>query len=406
LASSQLIAAFIFSIALAAPMHSPAPAAPGRADRLVSLDFFRGLTIALMILVNNNGDWQAAYWPLLHSKWNGWTPTDLVFPFFLFIVGVSMVYSISSRLSRGDSRGKIMRHVLQRGLILFAIGVFIINSFPDRYNLSTMRVEGVLQRIAVCYVVCAIVVLWGDNRVCIATIISCLVGYWLLMRFVPVPGFGVPTRDVPLLDPDRNLAAWLDRKLLMGHLYEGTRDPEGVLSTIPAIAGTLCGVLTGVWLRGKHNLRQKAAWMFVFGVFGLAAGEFFGQWFPINKKLWTSSFVLFTTGFALVVLALCFWLLDIKKFCGWWNVPALVFGMNAIAAYVFSEVLASLLGAIQIHTARFGEVSLGYLAYYGVFTSPHSPPSANASLAYSIAFVCVCWLPVFALWRKRIFLKI
>ncbi len=385
--------------------HSAEPA-PSSGGRLVSLDFFRGLTIALMILVNNNGDWEAAYWPLQHSKWNGWTPTDLVFPFFLFIVGVSMVFSISSRLAHGDSSGKIMKHVLQRGAILFAIGVFVINSFPNRYHLSTIRVEGVLQRIAVCYVIASILVLWGNNRVRIATIFSCLVGYWILMRYVPVPGFGVPTHDVPLLDPDRNLAAWLDRKLLMGHLYEGTRDPEGVLSTIPAIAGTLCGVLTGEWLRTKRSPRVKAAWMLVFGVLGLAAGKFFHLWFPINKKLWTSSFVLFTTGFALLVLALCYWLLDIKKTRGWWTFPALVFGMNAIAAYVFSEVLSSLLASISIHTARFGEVSLGYLVYYGIFTSPESPPSAFASLLYSLSFVLVCWLPMWLLYRKRIFLKI
>lgn len=394
------------SASIAAPTPRGALATPVRSERLMSLDFFRGLTIALMILVNNNGDWKAAYWPLQHSKWNGWTPTDLVFPFFLFIVGVSMVYSISSRLARGDSRPTILKHVFIRGVILFAIGVFVINSFPDRYNIHTMRVEGVLQRIAVCYVIAAIIVLWGNTRICIATIISCLAGYWLLMRFVPVPGYGVPTHDIPLLDPDRNLAAWLDRKLLFGHLYEGTRDPEGVLSTIPAIAGTLCGVLTGVWLRTSRSLRSKVAWMLVWGVVGLGAGKFFDLWFPINKKLWTSSFVLFTTGFALVVLALCLWLFDIRKLRGKWNVPVLVFGMNAIAAYVFSEVLAEIFGAIHFHTARFGHTSLGGLIYEGIFHSPTSPPSANASLAYSLSFVFFCWFFMWLLYRKRIFLKI
>ena len=171
------------------------------------------------------------------------------------------------------------------------------------------------------------------------------------MRYVSVPGYGIPTHDIPLLDPDRNLAAWLDRKLLMGHLYEGTRDPEGVLSTIPAIASSLLGVLTGEWLRSNRTALSKAFWMLMFGVVGLAAGKFFNIWFPINKKLWTSSFVLFTAGFALVLLALCYWVLDVRKLRGRWTMPALVFGMNAIGAYVLSEVLAATLDSWQINLA-------------------------------------------------------
>ena len=387
-----------------AEAKAPAPATPTK-ERLQSLDFFRGLTIALMILVNNNGDWTAAYWPLKHSDWNGWTPTDLVFPFFVFIVGVSMVYSFRSRLARGESRGRIFAHAAWRAAVLFAIGVLIINSFPNRYDLSHIRIEGVLQRIAVCYLISAIFVLWSDARGQIAGIAACLIGYWVLMRYVPVPGYGVPTHDIPLLDPDRNLAAWLDRKLLMRHLYEGTRDPEGVLSTIPAIASSLLGVLTGEWLRSKASAMSKAAWMLVFGVIGLAAGEFFNIWFPINKKLWTSSFVLFTAGFALVVLALCYWVLDVRKLRGSWTMPVLVFGMNAIAAYVFSEMLASVLGSWTVSAAA-GQESLQGMIYRHIFTSPGVPPSANASLVYSLAFVFVCWLFAFLLYRKRIFLKV
>ena len=204
----------------------------------MSLDLFRGATIAGMILVNNPGDEPSAYWPLKHAEWNGWTPTDLVFPFFLFIVGVAMAFSFSSRLKRGESRQQLMAHVLWRGLVLFALGMFL-NAFPNQYHLATWRIYGVLQRIAICYVISAILVLWSRQRGWIIAILTCLVGYWVLMRFVPVPGFGAPAHDVPLLDPDRNIAAWLDRKLLFGHLYEGTRDPEGVLSTIPAIATSL-----------------------------------------------------------------------------------------------------------------------------------------------------------------------
>src|SRR5580658_9433469 len=231
------------------------------ASRLMSLDLFRGATIAGMILVNNAGDGNAAYWPLKHAQWNGWTPTDLVFPFFLFIVGVSMIFSFASRLKHGDSRAHLMLHVVKRAAILFAIGVFVVNSFPDRYDLHSIRIEGVLQRIALCYLVCSVVVLWTGTRARVAVIAICLVGYWVLMRFVPVPGFGVPTHDIPLLDPDRNLAAWLDRLVFPGHLYEGTRDPEGVLSTIPAVATSLLGMLTGQWLRSSRTTASKTLGM-------------------------------------------------------------------------------------------------------------------------------------------------
>src|SRR5579863_8249908 len=293
--------------------------AVARADRIQSVDVFRGLTIALMILVNNNGDFRAAYWPLLHSQWNGWTPTDLVFPFFVFIVGVSMVYSFRSRLARGDSRGSIFMHAVRRAVILFAIGVLVINSFPDHYQFDHIRIYGVLQRIAMCYLIAAVFVLWTGTRGQIVGIAACLIGYWILMRYVPVPGFGVPGRDIPLLDPDRNLVAWLDRKLLAGHLYEGTRDPEGMLSTIPAVATCLLGLLTGDWLRSARTAQQKVLGMLVSGLVGAAVGAFFNQWLPINKKLWTSSFVLFTGGLALICLALCYWVLYIKQWRGRWT---------------------------------------------------------------------------------------
>jgi predicted acyltransferase len=388
----------------------PAGAAAGtaqagfRPERVQSVDLFRGLTIALMILVNNNGDFRTAYWPLLHSQWNGWTPTDLVFPFFVFIVGVSMVYSFRARLARGDSHGAIFGHALQRAAILFAIGVLVINSFPDHYDPAHIRIYGVLQRIAICYLVAAVFVLWTGVRGQIVAVAACLVGYWILMRHVPVPGFGVPGRDIPLLDPDRNLAAWLDRKLLMGHLYEGTRDPEGLLSTIPAIGTILLGVLTGEWLRSNRTARTKAFWMLLSGAVGLAAGKFFNIWFPINKKLWTSSYVLFTAGFALVVLAACYWLLDARKLRGPWTTPVLVFGMNAIAAYTLSEMLSAALDSWHV-TEGGRQISLQGYIYYHYFTA-HGISTANASLAYAIAFVAVCWLAMWALYRKKIFLKI
>src|SRR5580698_750697 len=372
---------------------------PSSASRLMSLDLFRGATIAGMILVNNAGDEANSYWPLKHAEWNGWTPTDLVFPFFLFIVGVAMAFSFSSRLKRGESRSALLRHVLWRGLALFAVGLFL-NGFPNRYHLDSWRVYGVLQRIAVCYVISAILALWTDWRGWIATIVGCLVSYWILMRLVPVPGFGVPTHDIPLLDPDRNLAAWLDRQLLAGHLYEGTRDPEGVLSTIPAVATSLLGMLTGQWLRSTRSAQSKALGMALFGVVGVVAGQILDLGFPINKKLWTSSYVIFTAGLALLCLALCYWMVDVKKWRGLWTKPLLVFGMNAIAAYVFAEVISGLLDRIHTGDGTSWQESI----YENLFVPLANP--AQASLLYALSYVLVCWVGMWLLYRKGIFLKI
>jgi len=365
----------------------------------MSLDIFRGATIAGMILVNNAGDEPHSYWPLKHAEWNGWTPTDLVFPFFLFIVGVALAFSFSSRLKRGASRRELLGHVLWRGLALFALGMFL-NGFPNQYHLALWRVYGVLQRIAICYVIAAILALWADWRGWIVTIVGCLVGYWILMRFVPVPGFGVPTHDIPLLDPDRNLAAWLDRQLLAGHLYEGTRDPEGVLSTIPAVATALLGILTGQWLRCTRSPQSKALGIALFGVIGVVAGKILNIGFPINKKLWTSSYVVFTAGLALLCLALCYWVVDVKQWRGRWTKVVLVFGMNAIAAYVFAEVISHLVD--HVHTSA--GLSWQEFIYQRLFVPIASP--VNASLLYALAYVLMCWLAMWVLYRKGIFLKI
>jgi predicted acyltransferase len=373
-----------------------------QSTRLMSLDLFRGLTIALMILVNDPGDGPSAYWPLKHSQWNGWTPTDLVFPFFVFIVGTAMAFSFTSRIGRGQTRGKLLGHVLWRGAALFAMGVFL-NGFPDHYNPDHLRIYGVLQRIAICYVIVAILELWTGWRAQLAIAVACLAGYWLLMRYAPVPGFGVPTHDMPLLDPDRNIVAWLDRKLLMGHLYEGTRDPEGVISTIPAVASCLAGLLTGKWLRSPRSAQAKALGMVIAGAVLAALGQTWNLWFPINKKLWTSSFVLLTSGLALIALATLYWLVDIKHYRKGWTKPILVFGKNAIAAYFFSEALSAALDAIHVQSSS-GRTTLEDYIYSNFFAPLASP--ANASLIYALAYVGLCWLVMAILYRKNIFFKI
>jgi predicted acyltransferase len=366
-------------------------------ERLLSLDLFRGVIIGGMILVNAQTDPEAAYWPLKHAEWNGWTPADLIFPSFLFIVGVSLVFSFESRLGRGQSRHQIMGFALRRSVVLFVLGL-VLNAVPGHFHLETLRIPGVLQRIAICYLVASFLTLWSDWRARIATVVVCLAGYWALMCFVPIPGHGLPGQDIPLLHPDHNLASWLDRKLLWGHLFEPTRDPEGLLSTVPAIATALLGVLTGEWLRTSRDARAKAAWMAVIGVCALMAGQILHIWFPINKKLWTSSFVIFTAGFSLVFLAVCYWALEIRKWRGRWKEPLLVFGMNPIAAYVFAGAAGTAAAWALGLTDRAESVLSDLLSLNG--------DPAMMSLICSLIFVLVCWAAMWVLYRKRIFLKI
>ena len=372
---------------------------------MISLDVLRGITIAFMIMVNNNGG--HAYWPFEHSAWNGWTPTDLVFPTFLFLVGVTTVFSIESRLKRGESASSQVSHIIRRFVVLFLLGLFV-NGFP-RFPWAHLRIYGVLQRIAICYLIAGIMWLavrrWPRRVATLTGILAvCLVGYWILMRFVPVPGYGVPGRDIPLLDKDANLVAWLDRHIFPGRLYEGTRDPEGLLSDIPALATTLLGMLTAIWLRTTRSIERKCAGLLGAGVVCILLGELWNPWFPINKKLWTSSYVLFAGGCSLVVWAFCMWFIEIKGWKKGWTGFWLIFGMNAIAAYVFSEALASLLWAVTLPAGPGAHSSLDLWLYSRVFAPIHPP--GVASLLYSIVFTLVCWLPVLVLYRKKIFLKV
>lgn len=377
--------------------------------RLLSLDLLRGLTIGFMILVNNNGSERSAYWALKHSPWNGFSPTDLVFPTFLFLVGITTVLSTAARRAKGISRQSLFAHTVKRTIILYLLGL-VVNSFPF-FNVHTMRFYGVLPRIAICYFVVATFYLLSPgwkNKVVVA--VAALVGYWALMRFVPVPGYGTPTHQIPLLDRDANLAAWLDRRIFSApHLYERTRDPEGLLSTIPAVATTLMGLLTGLWLRTNNTLRRKANAIAVAGFASAALGGLWALEFPINKKLWTSSFVLYAGGLSLMLLALAIWIVDARRAKPQTEEKKrnplvftflLVFGTNAIFAYVLSELLASGLGSI--HVAQHENLHQWF--YEGI--AAVVPDPAIASLLYSLGFVLVCWIVVYALYRKRIFIKI
>jgi predicted acyltransferase len=368
-----------------------------QSNRLMSLDVFRGATIAAMILVNNPGNRFPYPW-LEHAEWNGWTPTDLIFPFFLFIVGVSLVLSFRSRLGHGESKRALLIHSMRRSITLFVIGLLLNFSLP----LSTWRIPGVLQRIALCYLAASVITLYSGSRARMAWIAGALVGYWALVRLVPVPGFGTPGAEVELLHPDGNIVAWLDRLIVPGALYEKTRDPEGLLSTIPAIATVLLGVATGEWLQSARSMERKARGMVLAGLTLVAAGELWNLWLPINKKMWTSSYVLFTAGAALLCLALCYWWVDIRKWRGWTK-PFLVFGMNAITAYVLSEVLAIVLWRMHAHYGRALVTAQDYL-YRTLFGGIR--PLAAGSLAFSLSFVMVCFLPLWWMYRRRIIIKI
>jgi predicted acyltransferase len=394
----------------AEPLAPPAPqsefraAVPGASGRLICLDIFRGLAVAGMILVDNPGSDEKVYRPIAHAEWNGWTPADFIFPSFLFLVGVSLVFSFAKRRENGDPRGRILLHVFIRSLLLIAIGLLVNASPFIGVDFHALRFEGVTQRIALCYFAAAILELWSDRRGQIIAIAACLFGYWALLRFVPVPGLGVPGRDIPFMDPNQNLAAWLDRKLFMGHLFDGTRDPEGILSTIPAVATTLLGVLTGHWLRSRKSPATKAIAMLLAGICGLVAGEVWNIWFPMNKNLWTSSFAVFSGGFALVFLAFLYWVLEIKRWRGAWTVPILVFGMNAIVGFVADSLVYGPGYTFTVKHADGTTSSWHDAAQAKLVSLGASPP--NASLIYSLGAVLFCWILLWLLWRKRIFLKV
>ena len=445
--------------------HQPAPAIPtppqtiSAPQRVLSIDVLRGLTIALMILVNDPGDWAHTYSQLDHASWNGFTLTDFVFPNFLFLVGASIIFSMQSRLARGASKKTLALHIFRRAFLIFAIKMFL-TAYPH-FHYHNLRIYGVLTRIALCYLVAGLICLFTQRaRTLLIITATLLVGYWALMRFVPVPGLGVPTHNFPILDHDNNLAAWLDRvinaftqrTLQTGRLYEHTRDPEGLLSTLPAIATTLIGSVTAIWLRRVGSPQspslppnqthfaapestssrpersgverplyfsgsataitpaQCLQGLSLTGIAGLITGLLWNPTFPINKNLWTSSYVLYSAGWSLLTLALCYWLIDMRrlnerpigKALLW---PWLVFGSNAITAFVISNFLVLTLIWIKVPNSFTGKTTtmMGWL-YQHIFAR-HGSTNVT-SLAFAIAFVAVCLIPNWLLWRKRIFLKV
>ncbi|RYE21299.1 MAG: DUF5009 domain-containing protein [Sphingobacteriales bacterium] len=363
--------------------------------RLLSLDVFRGATVAAMILVNNPGNWGHIYPPLEHSAWNGCTPTDLIFPFFLFIVGVSIVYAMESKKAVAANHNKMIMVALRRAVVLIVIS--LITQLLFHPGLATLRLPGVLQRIALVFFVCAILYLKTAQKTRDWLLAICLIGYYLIMCFLPVPGYGPAN-----LEPETNFGAWVDRTLFTeNHLWSHSRtwDPEGLLGTLPAIATGLLGIRAGSWLkRTDREDGVKVSWLFTYGVIVTVLGLIWGLFFPINKALWTSSYVLYTGGLATIALAACYWLIDVqgyKKFTGFF-IP---FGVNAITGYVLSLYIPHYLNLVRFNTAA------GSFSVYQILFEPYFSP-VNASMLSGIFYVLLVGCVMYALYLKKIIIKV
>lgn len=378
-----------------------------KTQRLLSLDFFRGFTVAGMILVNNPGSWGHIYAPLKHAEWHGCTPTDLVFPFFLFIVGVSIVYAMDHKKADKATHNKTLIKAIKRAAILFLLG-FILAIFPRNFTdfslieaLKTVRIPGVLQRISVVFLTSAILFLKFSNQRILYIMALLLIAYWALMVLVPVPGIGDAN-----LEKETNLAAWADRVLLgEAHLWKASKtwDPEGVLSTIPAIGTCLFGVLVGTYLKNAPvKTTTKTIRLLGIGALATIIGMLWGLLFPINKSLWTSSYVLFTGGLATMILALSHWLIDVKHYQRFAQ-PFIVYGVNAITVFFLSGLMPRLLNMIRID---FKGEEIGLLNYvYKTWFMPYFSP-INASLAYALVFVFVWYLILWMMYKKNIIIKV
>lgn len=362
-----------------------------QSQRLLSLDAFRGFTIALMIVVNDPGSWSHVYAPLLHAAWHGITPTDLVFPFFIFIVGVSIVLAFSKRQKTGIDKKELYKKILIRAIKIFAVGIFL-NLF-HRFDFANLRMTGVLQRIAIVFFICSILYLnfsW-KNLAKIGAFI--LVFYWITMVFFPVPGIGEPR-----LEPGENIAAWIDSLLLPGRMYQGTWDPEGLFSTLPTIVTGITGMLAGIMIVGASSLERKIIWLFTLGFLAFIVGGVWDWFFPINKNIWTSSFVLFTSGAATMTLATCIFIVDVLKIESWTR-PGRIFGANAITVYVFAGMLPALLSSMKIYGISFNSLFMNTLTGIGL-------EAKLASFLYSIIFVMICYIPAYILYKRKIFIKL
>ena len=374
-------------------------------ERLLALDVFRGATVAGMLLVNNPGSWGAIYPPLEHAPWNGWTPTDLIFPFFLFIVGITTHLSAEARRARGDDEGAILRQVLKRGALIILFG-WMLAAFPfwPLARITEIRLPGVLPRIGLAYMGAALLTRRGSLQQQVLTLVALLYGYWFAMTLLPVPGqLGIGANLLD--DPNRSLAAWLDRLLLDGHLWKSSRtwDPEGILSTVPAIGTAMLGVFTGRWLGSGRPLAERLNGMFAAGALAMMLGLMWHWSFPINKALWTSSYVLFTGGLAAVSIATIMWITDVQRVTQWTGF-FVTYGLNPMAAFLGSGLMAKLIYSLLKVDLGGKPVAMQAVIYRGAFASWLAP--RDASLAFAICFVLFWYAVLRALERRGIVFKV
>ncbi len=368
-------------------------------ERLIALDVFRGITVAGMVLVNNPGNWSHVYAPLEHAAWNGWTPTDMIFPFFLFIVGVSISLALGRRVEQSAVKRGVYLKIFRRAAIIFLLGLFQM-AFPF-FDLAHLRFPGVLQRIAVCYLISSLIFLHTNWKQQTIIAVVCLIFYCLVMTFLPVPGGAAGDLSV-----EGNFAGYIDRLVIgANHMWSVSKfyDPEGIFSTIPAVATCLAGVLTGTWLKSGRNEEEKVSAVFFFGISLTSIGWIWSFWFPINKSLWTSSYAVYMAGLALCFLGFCYWLIDIKNYRKWTK-PFVIFGSNALALYFLSSIFARIINNIKWQTPS-GAATNVQKWIFDTFFSPIASP-LNASLMYSIFYIFLWLFLMWILYRKRIFIKV
>jgi len=403
-----------------------APPLPAREKRLLSLDVFRGLTVAGMLLVNDPGTWSAIYPPLEHAEWNGWTPTDLIFPFFLFIVGITTQLSLGARRARGDDDAALLRQIVRRGCLIFLVGL-LINGFPfftwgpidgiadptfaqrviDR--LLDWRIMGVLQRIGLAYLVAALLTFRTTLKQQAGILAAILFGYWFALVLIPVPDTGLLGANV-LHDPQRTLAAWLDRAMLDwgrfgNHLWVNSRtwDPEGPFSTIPAVGTVMLGTMAGRWIGARRPLPERLSGLFAAGSIAMALGLMWNWSFPINKSLWTSSYVIFAAGMAAVTLATCMWIVDELRITNWTKF-FVVYGTNPLVAFAGSGVMArSIYSIFQVQEDGKPVALQAWL--FDRFYASWLPPR-DASLLFAVTFVLLWYAILWVLYRRKLFIKL